>query len=357
MKLLKAVIKNFRNVVERAILLDKTYVVEGANMTGKTNTLNAIHWAFTGTTMDGSNDNRANFTITDPDVVVPSISVRLEFEGFTFERRCDLVLGVPTVSIYINDVLCKTVKNGEAQLHAKLGLSDIILKEPKGFDIVKFLLNPLYFETVAPKSLRQFFYLLADVNFDEIAEKQSKAVVEVLTRYPNRDPYFLLGSIDTEKRALKKTLDACKVAIPLFPEISGKAHELQTKTEKEMKEVESRETLIQKYALAVSKHINGYYQKAMKMGVCILEKGVDEDVFLDVCYPILPISNLPFSQGSYAEKTCMAVAFVSLVAKTYNIPTLPLLVDNMESLDSISNQSLNEFIEQNDAQYIGAMVQ
>ena len=146
-------IENFRNVAHRDFLVASMNVIEGKNMSGKTNTLNAIHWGFTGVTMDGSGDNRLNFPINGEE----RTSVKLFFDSFTFERVCESVNGTPTVTIYIDDTKATSVKIGDANLHAKLGLSDIILTQPKGFNIIRFLLNPLYFEGVAPKDLRKFF--------------------------------------------------------------------------------------------------------------------------------------------------------------------------------------------------------
>ena len=56
----RVIIRNFRNVNFKELLVDENYIMRGHNMTGKTNSLNAIHWAYTGVTLDGSADNRAN---------------------------------------------------------------------------------------------------------------------------------------------------------------------------------------------------------------------------------------------------------------------------------------------------------
>lgn len=349
----RATVRNFRNVGFKVIDLESNNIIRGQNMSGKTNTLNAIHWAFTGATLEGSVDNRGNFPIVDLGVETPTISVKLEFEDFSFERVCELANGTPTVSVIFDGEKATTIKNGEARLHAKLGLSDFILTQPKNFDIVKFLLNPLYFDGVAAKDLRKLFYYLSNTNFNEIADRQNKSVSEMLYRYQIYEPYKLSEEIDKKKKSIKKDIDACKVARKYFPIVEEEATKLEKEKTKELKEVESDEALAQKYALCVSKKVNDFYKRAMGIEVCLLEKGVGEDVYKDVCYPILPRTGLPFAFGSYAERSFVGMLFIQEVCLKFNIKPLPILLDNMESLDEHSLKRVNSL----NAQYIGALVE
>ncbi len=349
MLLEKVKINNFRNIESKEIDLNLVTVITGKNMTGKTNTLNAIHWAFTGVDMQGSNDNRANFPFGGTE----TISVELTFFNFTFKRECAFIDGTPTVSIYVDGNKAKTTKTGEALLHAKLGLTDIVLNSPKDFNIVRFLLDPLYFDTISPGALRKFFYMLSNTDFDLIASQQNKGVTQMLNARKIHDPYKLLEAIAKDKKASKKIIDACKVARDFFPTIKEEA---DTKEKAELKvftKLEEEEALANKYALLVSKSVNHYYQRALGIKVCLIEKGVGEDVFKDVCYPILPNSLLPFSQGSQAEKTYVGMLFIREVCLKYNIKALPILVDNMESLDEKSQFNVDSL----GVQYIGAKVQ
>ena len=347
----RVVVHNFRNVGQKELVFDAdnpSIIISGPNMTGKTNTLNAIHWAFTGTTIDGSADNRANFPLSGE----TKTSVLLDFKTFTFERVCEMVDDTPSVSIYVDGDKAKTVKNGEAILYAKLGLSDIVLTQPKDFNIVKFLINPLYFETVKPMALRKFFYYLANVNFNQIADDQTKAVQRLLEEREQYDPYKLCESIDKDKKAQKKIIDGCKVARDLFPSITEEADRKEKEATKTMKSLETDEALAEKYALNISKHINKYYESAMGIQVCLLEKGVGEDVYKDVCYPILPKSQLPFAVGSYAERYYIGTKFIQEFCLKFDVKPLPILLDNMESLD----EHTRYFVESLGAQYIGALV-
>lgn len=345
----RVIIRNFRNVADKEIILLGSNIISGANMSGKTNTLNAIHWAFTGVTLEGSSDNRANFPIDDPSAIT---QVKLDFGSFIFERRCEMVDGTPSMSILVDGDQTKTIKNGEAILHAKLGLTDIILTQPKDFNIVRFLLDPLYFDTISPSALRKFLYMLSDTDFKELATHQIASVQRLLNEREIYDPYKLGDALAKDKKACKKVIDGCKVARDLFPSITDEANAKENEQTKLLKSIEADEALAEKYALSVSKHINKYYEKAMGIKVCLLEKGVGEGVFKDVCYPILPKSNLPFHLGSQAEKTYVGMKFINEVCLTWNIKPLPILLDNMESLDEHTQTFVNDL----GVQYIGALV-
>lgn len=343
-------INNFRNVKDVVVNFDDKQhaLICGPNMSGKTNTLNAIYWAFTGVDLEGSNDNRANLNKITQD----PIRVTLNFDDFTFARICKMEDDKPSVTIEIDGKEAKTIKFGEATLHSKLGLSDIILEQPSGFDIVKFLLNPLYFTQVSTKSLRSFFLWLANIDLNAISEKQNKVVKETLNKFKKVDPYQLGDSISKEIKKCSKIVDQCKGAILLFPSIKEEANNLIKEWSKNLAIAKADEASADKYALCVSKKLNDFYKSKMKIEVCLLEKGVGEDVFADVCYPILPKSKLPFDLGSYAEKTLVAAKFINEVSTTFNIRPLPLLVDNLESLDANTFKSFEEL----NVAYIGAIV-
>ena len=347
-KLQCVLIHNFRNVADKEINILGSNIISGPNMTGKTNTLNAIHWAFTGVDLDGSKDNRDNFPIDGG----TKFSVELQFDSFTFKRVCEMVDDSPTVTTYVDGEQTRTVKVGDALLIAKLGLSDLVLTQPKGFDIIQFLLNPLYFNSVTPGALRKFFYKLSYIDLDEIAEKQTKPVLEVLRKRNETDPYKLNDAVTKEAKSIDAQIKTCDSAVKLFPSIEKEAADKKKEFEKQLAKLEAEEALVDKYALSVSKKVNEYYQQAMGIKICIIEKGVGDGVYKDVCYPILPKSGLPFSAGSQAEKTYVGVKFINEVCKTWNINPLIVLIDNMESLDEFTTKYVNEL----GVQYIGALV-
>ena len=344
----RAVIRNFRNMLDKEIVLLGSNIISGANMTGKTNTLNAIHWAFTGVDLTGSNDNRANFPVGGG----TRTSVLLDFDSFTFERVCEMANDSPTTTIFVDGEQAKTTKAGEALLYARLGLADFVLTQPKGFDIVRFLLDPLYFDSISPSALRKFFYKLASVDLNAIAEQQTKPVKAVLDRLGLVDPYKLSDAITKAKKAADANIKVCKNAAFMFPSIEKEAAAKEKELTKELKSLETEEALVDKYALGVSKRINKYYEKVMGIQVCLLEKGVGDDVYKDVCYPILPKSGLPFSAGSQAEKTYVGIKFINEVCLTWNIRPLIVLIDTLESLDEFTTQYVNDL----GVQYIGALV-
>lgn len=359
-KLKEVVIQNFRNVESKRLVFEdlppqaarenNCVIISGKNMIGKTNTLNAIHWAFTGVTLDGCADNRVNFPTNTPNVVT-SYSTTLKFDTFEFKRECVMEDGKPTVYIYLNDEKTTSVRKGEALLHSNLGLSDMVLKEGK-ISIVRLLLNPLYFDTVPAKDLRKFFYSLSGISFKGLLENQTKIIQKVLTKYDKYDPYELCSKIDSAKKVVKADITTCNNAVKLFPDIKEKADALKAKKEKELKTIENDESLADKYSIEVSRVVNEFFMNAMGIKVCLLEKGVGDDVYSDVCYPILPRNGLPFALGSYAERYCVGIMFVKEVCKRWKINPLPILVDNMESLDEYTKSIIDGL----DVQYIGALV-
>lgn len=344
----RAVIRNFRNVADKEIVLLGSNIISGPNMTGKTNTLNAIHWAFTGVDMTGSADNRANFPIGGGN----KTSVLLDFGSFTFERVCEMANDSAKVTTFIDGAATNSVKSGEALLYARLGLADFVLTQPKGFDIVRFLLDPLYFDTISPSALRKFFYKLANVDLAAIAEQQTNPVRKVIDKLGLLDPYKLTDAISKGKKDVEANIKVCRNAAFMFPIIEKEAAAKEKELTKELKSLETDEALADKYALSVSKRINKYYEKVMGIQVCILEKGVGEDVYKDVCYPILPKSGLTFSAGSQAERTYVGMKFINEVCLTWNINPLVVLIDNMESLDEFTTKYVNDL----GVQYIGALV-
>lgn len=347
----RVLIHNFRNVANKEITLLGSNIISGPNMIGKTNTLNAIHWAFTGVDMTGANDNRANFTIGGDD----KISVLLDFGSFTFERVCVMANDSPTIKTYIDGEEAKSVKTGEALLCAKLGLADFVLTQPKGFNIVRFLLDPLYFDTISPSALRKFLYKQASIDFRSIADQQSGPTKALLEKRGIYEPYKLSDDISKDKKDNKTILEAVKLTAGLYPqtpEFLDETKKITNNYEKQIKMLETEEALADKYALAVSKRVDKYYEKAMGIQVCLLEKGVGDGVYKDVCYPILPKSKLPFSVGSQAEKTYVGMKFINEVCLTWNIKPLIVLIDNMESLD----EKTKTYVDDLGVQYIGAMV-
>lgn len=350
-------INNFRNVSRLYVTMHGGYhVIYGPNMSGKTNTLNAIHWAITGKDMEGHNDDRANIP-TVPDWT-REMSVEIEFDSFKLKRVLDITKDKPSQLIYINNAKADTLRQGQAIIYNKLGLTDIILTQPKGFEIVSFLLNPLYFKTVAPSTLRKFFYKMADIDIDALYAKQKKTVAAAIDKYKidDVDPYILLDSVAKSKKDFKKVLDSIKVIKPLLTN-PVELDEIEKKTTSDLAIVESDETLIGLYAQNVSGLVEKFYSKQMDIHICLREEGATEGVVKDVCYPILPESGLPFDRGSYAERTFVGVRFIATFLQLFNLLPLPILIDNMESLDSHTTKLLNELATKNDIQYIGAFVE
>ena len=352
-------INNFRNVPHLDVTFDKGYhVIYGPNMSGKTNTLNAIHWAITGKDMEGHNDDRVNIPTTLDPTISNDISVEIEFDSFKLKRVLGITNGKPSQLIYINNAKAETLKQGQAIIYNKLNLTDIILTQPKGFEIASFLMNPLYFKTVPPSTLRKFFYRMAGVDLNDVYSKQRKTVAAAIDKYKldDADPYILLDSLAKPKKDCKKVLDAIKVIKPMLKN-PDELSEIEKAANTEAAVIDSDETLLGIYAQNVAALVEKFYSRQMDIHICLREEGATEGVVKDVCYPILPNSNLPFDRGSYAERTFVGVRFIATFVDLFNISPLPILIDNMESLDSNTTKLLNELAAKRDIQYIGAFVE
>lgn len=350
MKVKSIKINSFRNIENCEITPEKNaFIISGHNGTGKTNRLNAIHWCLTGSDMEGSNDDRANIPTSKLKTEGVVLDVTIKFDTFMVQRVSELDANNNlTQKLIINDDPFTTLKKSEAVLNQKLGLLDCILKQPKGFDIKKFLINPLYIETLAPSTFRKFICQYAEVDMPAIALK-NKSRAELTTKYGSADPLVIADKVAKEKKTLKaekESLEKVKKFLnDNYPETAPKfiLDDITAKLTENAQHsalITTDEVVLEKYARAVSDKVEDYFNKRLGIKICLLEKGVGEDVFKDVCYPLLPDSKLPFAQGSTAEKLMVAWSFVKDFANKNGI-TIPLiLIDEAENMDEKTTQAV-----------------
>lgn len=346
-------IQNFKSLVNKTLVCDKNKtIIEGANMTGKTTVLDAIYWAVTGHTLDESANNNALIPLGSKEITT---RVSLEFDNFTLVRGLYRDKASISTFVEIDGEIIPTLKKADAIINAKLGLTDASIISPKGFDIKAFLMNPLYFESVAPGTMRKFYYKMANIDLIEIYEKQKDPVKDAMARVKGveLDPYILLDTIASEQKENKKKIDALNIVMSLIPP-TKKMESLVKSLLKKNTLLEADAALIKNYALDVNLYLNNTYNK-YGLDIRLTEYNITTNVAKEVCYPTLA-NNLPYSLGSYAEKTLVATMLVTMFAHQYKLAPLPLLIDNMESLDEKSTKFLNNYIEGYSLQYIGAKV-
>lgn len=319
-------IQNFKSLVNKTLICDKNKtIIEGANKTGKTTVLDAIYWAVTGHTLDESTNNIALIPLGTKREITTRVS--LEFDNFTLVRGLYRERTGISTFVEIDGEIIPTLKKAEAIINAKLGLTDISIISPKGFDIKAFLMNPLYFESVAPGTMRKFYYKMANIDLAEIYKTQNDPIKEAMARVKadELDPYILLDTIANEQKENKKKIDALNLVMSLIPP-TKKMESLVKSLMKKNTLLEADAALIKNYALDVNLYLNNTYNK-YGLAIRLTEYNITTNVAKEVCYPTLA-NNLPYSLGSYAEK----------------------------SLDEKSTKFLNNYIEGYSLQYIGAKV-
>lgn len=166
MKITKITIESFRNLHDLVIEPSNQTFIKGNNMQGKTNVLNAIMWCLTDVDLSGSNNNDLNIPFGED-----KASVEITIGETVIKRTAIKSEKETTEIIYINGVETPT-KQAENIILKAFGLLEQSLKDTKSFKIIRFLLNPNYFRTVAPKSLREYVVSIIAKDIDE------KAIVE-----------------------------------------------------------------------------------------------------------------------------------------------------------------------------------
>jgi len=87
--------------------------------------------------------------------------------------------------------------------------------------------------------------------------------------------------------------------------------------------------------------LSWFYQNHIGF-VKLLEKGKDDEVWKEVCYPYPFNYNLPLSTGSTAETILISIMFINTVEGTLLNKHLPKLIDEGETLDKKSLEYLTK---------------
>jgi DNA repair exonuclease SbcCD ATPase subunit len=163
----KLKIKNFRQITEREFNFDpKTNFIVGKNGSGKTNSLHAITWVLFGKDLD----DRSKFAIVplNPDnsltELEPDVELSMTINGEPHTVRRLLKEG-KTAQTFINDMPCRTLKEFDAFVAG-------IFQTPDRF---KIYTNPLHFPSMHWQEQRALFMQF----FPEPPRTQ---ILEVLTK-------------------------------------------------------------------------------------------------------------------------------------------------------------------------------
>lgn len=353
---------SFRNLKNQHFDLNgNNAAFSGCNALGKTNLLNAIMWCLTGADLfDNCSDSINVPHDYDPLAGCPSVDVTVTLNVGTIRRWYD-----GAGHIDVNDSECTSLKLGETMIDSMLGTLELsVLNKSKKFNVRKFLLNPLYIKTVTPIDFRKFVLSLIGgyVNVDTIFDDLPSVAQLALKPYNTHDVESISTQIKANEKKYKKAKDDAGVVhcwlSKVHPEMKDDLDALVdiiNVNDYKLGNLASDSVALDKYAIALSSAYNSFCKSYFNgISFVLLEKGNGDDVYKDVCYPLIPGSNVPFDRGSTSEQIRLGCMFVLSVISHYSMTSvLPLLFDECETLDF---RSLNLLSKQNDTQLITACV-
>lgn len=184
----RVTINNFRGVTNFTHLFNgENLNIVGANETYKTTKLQAIVWALNGKLLEGTTniENLTPYSMPED----TETSVEIEFESGTVVKRTwqrkyvtsresgERSLGVPTQTLYIDEVKQGTLSAGTKLILKELGLDSVTNDIPKQIDIFMLLHVPRYLLNIEPKQMRELFEkIVGEPNLDKIVEQYPEDV-------------------------------------------------------------------------------------------------------------------------------------------------------------------------------------
>lgn len=360
MQIKQVLINKFRNIQNKEFVLNGNTSFVGNNRLGKTNVLNAISWCLTGYDLNGKSSNIDNvpFDISyDNGDVVIDVSVNLD--GTIINRLavyCDKKF---TTKLLFDGVETKTLKEGEAKIDELLGIIQLTTLNSKDFNVRRFLLNPLYLQQCKESAFREFIIKqLINVDplavYDTLPDSYKKLIdresVECLSQ--NNDK--AIKGVKAKITYWENVIDFLEKNIE-NQELFAKVLEEQKQEKAKLVSLTDKNVAIDKYALELSKvYQNACNQLFKDIEITLLQKGQGEDVWKDCCLVKSNYSNIQINYCSTSEQIITGCKFIYAFAKKYkDIPKLPLIFDELETLDS---NSIIEIQNNIDNQLISACV-
>ena len=352
-------------------------ICEGANGTGKTTRLDAISWCLTGADIKGNKDE-SNFIPNNLkmnyDGKLVEVSVELS-TGTKITRQISLVGGKRTTKVFINELQVPTVKEADAKILNELGLLNLSLNTPSKISIIEFLINPLNIFTYAKKDLRELIIKQIDSIYgkkiDDLLANQPDIIKKYVNKYLTEEKRklslldsitALSNNINSEIKSLKKDIEKEKIIVEFlqnksFNDLLAEENNKLVDLNKELTTKKQDLIVLDKFILDVSM----FYQTCSKqlykdLFISLIEKGMGEDVYIETMTPYLK-NNTPLYNASESEKIIATIQFVNQYIKHcgYTIQ-LPVLVDELESVDSKSMETLLQLLKKSKRQLIGTRV-
>lgn len=350
--ILSALIHSFRNLHEWEISGECHCTrISGKNMSGKTNSLNAIYWCLCGITLDGSSDDSLNVPVGLTGERVVDVHLKLSIDGVehTINRWADEKEGSISQHLSIDGVESATLKNGEIAIDRVLGLLELSLKDTKEFKVRRFIFNPNYYTTITPSALRKYFLSLrgaidekAIINASDKLSKVTKTnVLAGITTYGSFAAYS--KAIDDNAKKIKELIKNLSFTKSYLTDVlkitpSETLDKQLTKANKDSFKFDENKTFIKEVGPVLSRNSVLQFANNCNLNLIFFEKGKDDDTWNEVCYPVLADDegehNFNLKQGSKCQLLLTNSFFVSYFAQEILQTKYPILVDDGECVDS-----------------------
>ena len=182
MRVKKIEINNYKSIGNMVLNLSKCNIIVGKNHIGKTNTISAPYWLFTGKQFDGSSDDIGIKPIGNEG---EKISVKVIFEDNdgkeqsiekTYQEKWTKTRGSEELTLtghetkyLINGLEQKKISEALTDIDAMLGMEDSKMNNVKNIDKYQLLTNPLYVEMCDWKALRNLIIsIVGDVSNEDV---------------------------------------------------------------------------------------------------------------------------------------------------------------------------------------------
>lgn len=341
-------VRSFKNLKDvRFDTNGKSVGITGENGIGKSNLLNAIYWCLTGADLEGSVDNSNFVPFHDKQ---QSVDVAVELNVATIRRRASYdVKGTLSQMLTIDGVDAPTLKDGEIEIDKRLGILEYTLESfsNKDFNLRQFLMNPNYYLTLSPKTIR-----------DAVCRRLSKAykgeikfnplflslVDKEVDTMPISDWYPIIENLYNKTAADKKKVDDELKIIDTVVSYIGDRSDLSfldaRKSElKEQKKSDEQALLIienarQDLNVALESH-GGDADTYSYVLHSVNSKGISKNDFSFQCY------GFDIEQRSTSQSINDSIAMISDYSFGIGCDVeLPLFVDRLESCDHNSIKKL-----------------
>lgn len=343
MKITQVEIKNFKNLQDKVIELNgRSVVFLGNNAIGKTNTILAIYWCLTGSLLDNTQDNENLFRhfTTDP------VNVLVKFDtGLTISRQLEIADdGKVVTNITVNG---KTygVKKAESVIDYELGLGLMALKDTKAIKVRRLLLNPLYINYIGNKDLRDYFSSLLGLDtlpkniFDKLPEIEQNSLKEYITDY--YDVADIAKKIKAAKTESEKKQQFWTVVCEYLNEYQKLNETDITTAQKNRDESLAKvlafaqsENALKDYVHELTKAYDVSFKEMTGLNVRFIQETKTTDSYELIFTPIIDNKGTELSNGSTSEQVRYYVEFIAAIRKTFNLPELPIIVDETETFDA-----------------------